>query len=112
MIRVTCYIRPHKLEEVKTAIASVGITGMSVGDVRGRGNSPEKPTLFAGQEMVIGLPIRSKIEVVATDDLREPIIQAILESAWTGEPGDGKIFVERVGDAVRVRTHERGDTAV
>jgi len=112
MIRVTCYIRPHKLEEVKTAISNVGVTGMSVSDVRGSGNSPEMPAVFAGQQMVIALPIKSKVEVFAHDEMMEPLVQAIISGAYTGEPGDGKIFIERVSDAVRIRTEERGDPAV
>ncbi len=112
MTRVTCMIRPHKLEEVKTAIASQGVTGMTVSDVRGRGTSPERPTLFAGQEMLVALPIRAKIMVVVADELVEPVVQAILESAHTGEPGDGKIFLEPVEDALRIRTLERGAEGV
>ncbi len=112
MIRVTCYIRPHKLEEVKTAISSLGVTGLSVSDVRGTGNSRERPTIYFGQEMLIALPIKAKVEVFAPDEMAEPLIEAIVSSARTGEAGDGKVFVERVLDAVRIRTEERGDTAV
>jgi nitrogen regulatory protein P-II 1 len=112
MIRFTCYIRPHKLEQVKTAIAALGVTGMSVSDVRGTGNSPEKSTWFAGQEHVVALPVKSKIEVVAPDDLKDALIEAVLQNARTGEAGDGKIFIEKILDAVRVRTLERGEAAV
>jgi nitrogen regulatory protein PII len=112
MIRLTCMIRPHKLEQVKSAIASLGVTGLNVTDVRGVGNSAEKPNWFAGEEHLVALPIKSKIEVIAPDDLAQPLIDAILENARTGEPGDGKIFVEKVIDAIRIRTAERGDAAV
>ena len=112
MIRVTCFIRPHKLEQVKSAISSLGISGLHVSDVRGVGNSPEKPNWFAGEEHLVALPIKCKIEVVAPDDLKDPLVDAIIENARTGEPGDGKIFVEKVLDAVRIRTAERGDSAV
>lgn len=112
MRKITCIVRPHKLEEVKTAIAMFEISGMSVSDVRGRGNSPERPTLFAGEEIVIALPLKSKIVIVVADELVEPIVEAILEAAHTGEPGDGKVFVEPVLDALRVRTGERGETAI
>lgn len=81
-------------------------------DVRGVGNSPEKPNWFAGEEHLVALPIKCKIEVIATEDLKGPLIDAIIENARTGEPGDGKIFVENVLDAVRIRTAERGDSAV
>jgi nitrogen regulatory protein P-II 1 len=112
MIRITCYIRPHRLEQVKSAIAVLGISGMNVSDARGAGNSPEKSAWPAGEEHIVALPIKSKVEVVAPDDLQEALIEAIVENAWTGEPGDGKVFVERVADAIRVRTGERGDAAV
>ncbi|MEZ0327949.1 MAG: P-II family nitrogen regulator [Fimbriimonas sp.] len=112
MIRVTCYIKPHRLEAVKSAIAAVGVSGMSVSDVRGTGNSPETSEWFGGDESLVALPIRSKLMVVASDNLQEEIIQSILQSAGTGEDGDGKIFVERVEDALRIRTQERGEAAI
>ncbi len=112
MTRVFCYIRPHRLEPVKSAIAALGITGMSVSDVRGTGNSPETSDYFGGDEGLIALPIRSRVEVVAPDDLTEDIVNAILENAATGEDGDGKIFVEKVIDVIRIRTQERGDAAI
>lgn len=112
MTRVTCYLRPHRLEPVKSAIAALGVSGLSVSDVRGVGSSPEKTDFFAGDEHLIALPIRARIEVVAPDDMAEPIVAAIIENAQTGEPGDGKIFLERVADAVRIRTDERGEDAV
>jgi nitrogen regulatory protein PII len=112
VIRVTCIIRPHRLEQVKSAIASLGISGLNVTDVRGVGNSPEKPSWFGGEEHLVAMPIKAKIEVIAPNELEEPLIDAIIENARTGEAGDGKIFIEKVIDAVRIRTAERGDTAV
>lgn len=112
MIRIVCIIRPHKLEAVKSAIAAVGISGMSVTEVRGTGNSEEKTTFFGGEQQLIALPIRSRIEVVAQDELQEEIIAAILEQAQSGEHGDGKIFVESISDAIRIRTEERGSEAI
>lgn len=112
MIRVTCYIRPHKLEQVKSAIAALGITGMNVTDTRGTGNSPEKSAWLGGDENIVALPIKSKVEVVADDELQEALVEAIVENARTGEHGDGKLFIERIADAIRVRTGERGESAV
>lgn len=112
MLRITCLIRPHKLEQVKSAIAALGISGLNVSDVRGVGNSPEQANWFAGQEHLVALPLKSKLEVIAPDDLKEAIVDAILENARTGEPGDGKIFIERMADAIRIRTGERGDSAI
>jgi nitrogen regulatory protein P-II 1 len=112
MVRVTCYIRPHKLEGVKSAIAALGVSGMNVTDARGTGNSPETSTWFGGEQQLIALPIRARVEVIARDDQQDEIIEAIAENARTGEPGDGKIFVERVTDAIRIRTEERGSEAI
>ena len=112
MIRITCYIRPHQLEGVKSAVASLGVTGMTVSDVRGTGNSPESTDWFGGDESLVALPIRSKLLVVAEEELVEEIVQAIVDHAQTGESGDGKVFVERVSDAVRIRTEERGAEAI
>ena len=112
MIRITCYIRPHRLESVKSAIAALGVNGMSVSEVRGTGASPEVSQWFGGHESLVALPIRSRVEVVADDELQDAIVQAIVENARTGEPGDGKVFVEPVIDAVRIRTLERGNLAI
>ena len=112
MVKVTAYVRPHRLEDVKTAVSNLGISGLTVTDVRGCGSSPEEPSTFAGQEMLVALPVRSKIEVVVPDKLLEPVINAVIETARTGEPGDGKVFVEPVIDAIRIRTEEQGDSVV
>jgi nitrogen regulatory protein P-II 1 len=111
MIKVTAYIKPYKLEPVKSAIAAEGVNGLSVGDVRGTGNSTESSSIFSGQG-VLALPIRARLEAVVPDELAEPVVAAILASCSTGESDDGKIFLERVEDAVRIRTMERGDHAV
>jgi len=110
--RVTCYIRPHRLEQVKSAIAAIGVTGLTVSDIRGRGNSPEASEWMGTDGPVVTLPIRAKIEVAVPDDLVEQVIEQIVENARTGESGDGKIFVEPLTDAMRVRTGERGDLAI
>ncbi len=113
MIRVTFFIRPHRLEAVKSAVAALGVTGMTVSDVRGMGNSQERTEWFGGgEDGVVPLPIRAKVEVLCDDGLADQIVAAVLDNAQTGEPGDGKIFLERVEDAIRIRTGERGDTAI
>jgi len=111
MIRLLVFIRPHRLEAVKSAIAAAGVSGMSVSDVRGTGNSPESAQWF-GDGNVIPLPIRSRIEVVIPDEMKDEVLKAILESAQTGESSDGKIFIQKVETAVRVRTGERGEAAL
>lgn len=110
MIRVVAYIKPHRLEGVKSAVSALGVTGLTVTDVRGTGVSEEHTDLLSGA--VVALPMRSRLEVVVTNELQEPVVAAIIESARTGEANDGKIFVERVADALRIRTGERGEPAV
>lgn len=111
-VRVTAYVRPHRLDEVKTAVSNLGVSGLTVTDVRGCGSSPERATTFAGQEILVALPLRSKLEAVVPEELAEAVIGAVVATARTGEPGDGKIFVEPIEDAVRIRTGERGPSAV
>lgn len=110
MIRIVAYIKPHRLEGVKSAVAALGVTGLTVADVRGTGVSEEHTDLLSGA--VVALPIRSRLEVVVPDQMREAVVASIIEAAQTGEPNDGKIFVEKVFDALRVRTGERGESAV
>jgi nitrogen regulatory protein P-II 1 len=109
---VTAYMRPHKLEEVKSAVAVLPVTGLSISDVRGSGDNPEKSSAFAGSDIVVPLPVRSRLVVVVPPELSEQVVEAIVQAAWTGSPGDGKVFVEPVEDAVRLRTGERGLSAV
>jgi nitrogen regulatory protein P-II 1 len=112
MIRITAYLRPHRLEEVKSAVAALGTSGLSVSEARGKGNNPEREVSFAGQTMVIALPVRSKLEIVVADDLADAVVETIISSARSGEPGDGKIFVEKIDDAVRIRTGEQGPSVI
>jgi nitrogen regulatory protein P-II 1 len=111
MVRVVCFIRPHRLEPVKSAIAALGITGLTVSDVRGTGNSRQEASRQARWDPVISMPIKARIETVVSEELKEPVIQAILENAQTGESDDGFIFTEPIFDAVRIRTGERGELA-
>lgn len=111
MKKVDCILRPHKLEEVKTALSELGITGMTVSEVRGCGSSPPLGGTF-GEEPIIRLPLRLRIEMVVPDSLVEPVIETILEHARTGQPDDGKIFVLPYEDAIRIRTDERGESAI
>lgn len=112
MVRIWCSIRPHQLEEVKTAVAALDISGLTVSDVRGSGDNPERAVSFAGEEMLIRLPIRAKLEIACEEDLVEDVVEAIIRQARTGEPGDGKIFVEPLQDVLRIRTGDRGPSAL
>ena len=107
MKKIEAIIRPWLLDQVKIALTESGVTGLSVTDVRGVGSSPTAtPNLGAlHSEMVL----RVKIEIVVRDEEVEQIVSLIEQHAWTGEPGDGKIFVLGMRDAIRIRTEERGD---
>lgn len=114
MKKIEAIIRPMRLEPVKAALAEEsGITGMTISDVRGCGRQGGHPAgVYRGQQYVISLPPKIKIELTVTDDAVDRIIATIVSYARTGEQGDGKIFVLPVGDAVRVRTGDRGDSAI
>ncbi|RYG36052.1 P-II family nitrogen regulator [bacterium] len=112
MVRIVAYLRPHRLEGVRSAVAALGVNGMTVSDCRGTGVSREQSAWLGGFEAVSALPIRTKIEVVVPNERKEEVVAAIIDNARTGEPDDGKIFIETVADALRIRTSERGEVAV
>ena len=109
MKKIEAIIRPLKLDEVKIALGEIGVTGMSVSDVRGSGRQRGHRESFRGVDYAIDLPMKIKLEIVARDEDAEEIVTTIERHARTGEPGDGKIFVLSMDDAIRVRTYERGD---
>ncbi|HLK56971.1 MAG TPA: P-II family nitrogen regulator [Chthonomonadaceae bacterium] len=109
MKKIEAIIRPLKLDEVKIALGEIGVTGMSVSDVRGSGRQRGHRESFRGVDYAIDLPMKIKLEIVARDEDVEEIMTTIERHARTGEPGDGKIFVLPMDDAIRVRTEERGD---
>ena len=112
MIRIIAYFRPHRLEEVKTHLGEIGITGITVTEVRGCGSSPEASDWFMGRELVIALPQRLKVEVVVQQEDAEAVTAAIIAGARTGAGGDGKIFLQPVEDVLRIRTGERGQAGL
>lgn len=112
MKRIEAIIRPTRLDEVKIALGEIGVTGLSVMDVRGSGRQRGHQETYRGISYMVDLPMKTKIEIVARDEDVEEILQVILRHAHTGEPGDGKIFVLPMEDAIRVRTEERGDDAI
>ncbi len=112
MKRIEAFIRVNKLEDVKRALEEVGVLGMSVEQVRGYGRQQGQHDQFRGSTYALNLIPKVKLELVVTDDRVEESINAIIESAQTGELGDGKIFVSDVIDAVRIRTGERGQSAL
>ncbi len=109
MKKIEAVIRPSRLEQVKIALGEIGVTGMSVTDVRGRGRPSSLRESFRGAAYEIEMPIKVRLEIVVRDEDVDEIIETITNHARTGEPGDGKIFVLPMGDAIRIRTEERGD---
>ncbi len=112
MKKVEAIIKPFKLDEVKDALSEVGIQGMTVTEVKGFGRTGGKKEVYRGSAYVVDFVPKVKIEIVVTDDMVAPVIDAIEKSAKTGRIGDGKIFVVSLDDAVRIRTGERGEAAI
>lgn len=112
MTKIETIIQPSKLEAVKSALEEIGVEGMTVLEVRGHGRQKGHTEFYRGREYTVDLIPKIKIEMVVADDLVDKIIQAILSSARTGKIGDGKIFLSRIDDAVRIRNEERGEAAL
>ena len=112
MKRLEAIIKPFKLDEVREALAGAGLKGMTVSEVRGFGRQKGHAELYQGSEYQIDLLPKVKIEIVVPDDSVDEAVEAIIRAAWTGEIGDGKIFVTSVDDAIRIRTSERGEAAL
>jgi nitrogen regulatory protein P-II 1 len=112
MKRVEAIIRPSKLDEVKEALAAVGITGMTLSEVKGFGRTGGRKEVYRGSAYIVDFVPKVKIEVVAADGQVRAILDAIEQAAKTGKIGDGKIFVSDLFDAVRIRTGERGEEAL
>lgn len=112
MKKIDAFIRVTKIEDVKARLEEAGILGMTTESVRGHGRQQGRTELYRGSTYSINLLPKTRLEVVVRDDQVETAIQAILESARSGEIGDGKIFVSDVLDAIRIRTGERGEAAL
>ena len=112
MKKVECIIRPFKLDDVKEALREIGVQGMTVSEVRGFGRQKGHTELYRGSEYTIEFIPKLKVEVIIGDDDLENVIEKVTEAASTGKIGDGKIFVSTVDEAVRIRTGERGPTAI
>ncbi len=105
-------IRPHKLYEVKAALAEIGVSGMTVIDVRGYGRQKGHVERYRGAEYTVDLLAKVKLEIVVRDDQVDEVVDVITKAARTGEIGDGKIFITPVEEAIRVRTGDRGEDAI
>src|ERR1700723_645359 len=112
MTKVEAIIQVSKLESVKTALHEIGIEGMTVLEARGHGRQKGHTEFYRGREYTVDLIPKIKIELGLADDLGEKAVQTIVAAARTGKIGDGKIFLSKVDDAIRIRNDERGDSAL
>ncbi len=112
MKKIEAIIQPFKLEEVKEALKSIGIMGMTISEVRGHGLQKGHTEIYRGQEYNVDLLPKIKLELVVADARFDEVISTISSAARTGKIGDGKIFVYEVADAIRVRNDDRGEEAL
>ena len=112
MKQITAIIKPFKLEEVREALADVGVSGLTVTEVKGFGRQKGHTELYRGAEYVVDFLPKVKVELIIADADVERAIEAIVKAARTGKIGDGKIFVTSIGEVVRIRTGESGEAAI
>jgi len=112
MTKVEAIIQVSRLDAVKTALHEIGVEGMTLLEVRGHGRQKGHTEFYRGREYSVDLIPKLKLEMVLADDMVEKVVQAISGSARTGKIGDGKIFLSRVDDAIRIRNDERGESAL
>jgi len=112
MKKITAIIKPFKLDEVREALAEVGVTGLTVTEVKGFGRQKGHTELYRGAEYVVDFLPKVKVEVIIADAAVDSVIDAVVKAARTGRIGDGKIFVSDVEQVVRIRTGETGEAAV
>lgn len=112
MKRIVAVIKPFKLDEVRESLAQVGVSGMTVSDVKGFGRQKGHTELYRGAEYVVDFLPKCKVEIVVADDMEETCIKAIMDAAHTGKIGDGKIFISSVERVIRIRTGEENEDAL
>jgi nitrogen regulatory protein P-II 1 len=112
MKKIEAYIKPFKLDDVKSALMEIGVRGLSVSEVRGFGRQKGHTELYRGSEYHVDFIPKSKLELVVRDEIVEQVIEVITRVARTGQVGDGKIFVSSVEDAIRIRTGESGESVL
>src|SRR5437588_10230758 len=112
MTKIEAIIQPSKLETVKEALLEIGVEGMTILEVRGHGRQKGHTEVYRGREYTVDLIRKIKLEMVPADDMVEKAAQAIISSAQTGKIGDGKIFLSRLDEAIRIRNIERGENAL
>ncbi len=109
---IIAIVKPFKLEEVKTALAEIGVEGMTVTEVKGFGRQKGHTEIYRGSEYTVDFLPKVKIEIAVADNVAAKAIDAIVTSAKTGKIGDGKVFVVPLEEVIRIRTDERGDAAI
>lgn len=109
---VTAIIKPFKLDDVRDALAEVGVNGITVTEVKGFGRQKGHTELYRGAEYIVDFLPKIKVETAVTDDLVERVVEAIIHAASTGKIGDGKVFVSKLEEVVRIRTGETGAQAI
>jgi len=112
MKKIEAIIKPFKLEDVKEALASLGVEGMTVSEVKGFGRQKGHTEIYRGSEYTVDFLPKIKIEIVLADSQASPAVDAIVKAAKTGKIGDGKVFVSPIENAIRIRTEETGEQAV
>ncbi len=112
MIKIEAVIQTSKLEAVKAALHEIGVDGMTVFETRGHGRQKGHTEVYRGREYTVDLIPKIKLELVLADDMVEKVVQAITSAARTGKIGDGKIFLSRIDQAIRIRNDERGERAL
>jgi nitrogen regulatory protein PII len=112
MKKIEAIIKPFKLEEVKDALGAIGIEGMTVTEVKGFGRQKGHTEIYRGSEYTVDFLPKVRIEVVVADSRVDGAVAAIVKAAKTGKIGDGKVFVSKIEEAIRIRTEEKGETAV
>jgi nitrogen regulatory protein P-II 1 len=112
MKRIEAIIQPYKLDEVKEALIAIGVTGMTISEVRGHGRQKGHTEMYRGAEYKVDLLPKVRIEMVVPDSRSEQVTDALAAAARTGKIGDGKIFISPVEEVVRIRNSERGETAL
>ena len=112
MKKIEAIIKPHKLDDVRDRLRDVGISGMTVSEVKGFGRTAGKTEVYRGSAYVVDFVPKVRIEVVVKDAMAGDAVQAIVATAKTGKIGDGKIFVSHIEEAIRIRTDEKGEDAV
>ncbi|MDO9006955.1 MAG: P-II family nitrogen regulator [Thiobacillus sp.] len=112
MKKIEAIIKPFKLDEVREALSEIGVTGLTVTEVKGFGRQKGHTELYRGAEYVVDFLPKVKLEIVIADNLVDRAIEAVITAARTGKIGDGKIFVTNMEQVVRIRTGETGETAI